>query len=339
MTMNQGERERRGFAVRPMTLDDADQIIDLINTAALADTGMAGTNRSEQLNEWGLPQFNMETDTHLVFEPGGRLVGSVELWDMRPHVRHYVAWYVHPDCRGLGIGAYLIAWAEERARQSLDKAPPEASVVLASIFPHENATAHELFLSHGFALSRCFFRMRIEMQPDVPPPDPVWPEGISVRPYVFGQDDRAVYHLMALAFQDHWGYVEGETFEQWLHWLEHDPTFDPSLCFLALAEGEQLAGALMSRPKWEVDPTVAWIDEIGVLRPWRRGGIGLALLRQSLAEFHRREIYKVGLGVDGESLTGATRLYERAGMHVFQQRDAYEKVLRPGRDLTTRALE
>jgi mycothiol synthase len=321
-----------------MTLDDADRVIDLINTAALADTGMAGTNRSEQLNEWGLPHFNVETDTQLVFEPGGPLVGFAELWDRQPHVRHYVGVHVHPDYRSLGIGGSLIAWAEERARQSLGKAPPEASVALLSIWPHENVAARELYQAHGFAVSRLFFRMRIEMQPEVPPPAPVWPEGITVRPYLFGQDDRAVYHLMHQAFQDHWGYVGGETFEEWLHWLENDPTFDPSLCFLALADGDQLAGALMARPQWEVDESVAWIDEIGVLRPWRRRGIGLALLRQSLDEFHRRGIYKVGLGVDGDSLTGATRLYERAGMHIFQQRDAYEKVLRPGKDLTTREL-
>jgi ribosomal protein S18 acetylase RimI-like enzyme len=94
----------------------------------------------------------------------------------------------------------------------------------------------------------------------------------------------------------------------------------------------------MARPHWEADETIAWIDELAVLRPWRRQGIGLALLHQCFGEFHRRGRYKVGLGVDGESLTGATRIYKKAGMHVFQRRDAYEKVLRPGEDLSTRSL-
>jgi hypothetical protein len=35
----------------------------------------------------------------------------------------------------------------------------------------------------------------------------------------------------------------------------------------------------------------------------------------------------VGLGVDAASLTGATRLYEKAGMHVTRRYDTYEKVL------------
>ena len=38
----------------------------------------------------------------------------------------------------------------------------------------------------------------------------------------------------------------------------------------------------------------------------------------------------VALGVDADSLTGATRLYESAGMHVEEQFDQVRKVLRDG---------
>ena len=44
---------------------------------------------------------------------------------------------------------------------------------------------------------------------------------------------------------------------------------------------------------------------------------------------------RVGLAVDATNLTNATRLYEKAGMHVSLQYDTYEKELRPGQDLTT----
>ena len=67
--------------------------------------------------------------------------------------------------------------------------------------------------------------------------------------------------------------------------------------------------------------------------------IALALLQHVFGEFYKRKGYKVGLGVDGQSLTGATRLYEKAGMHIFRQLDAYEKVLRPGQDISTQALK
>jgi mycothiol synthase len=202
----------------------------------------------------------------------------------------------------------------------------------------ENRAAHELFRARGYTTTRCFYRMIIEMEPDAPPPEPGWPAGISLRPYRLGLDDRAVHRTIHESFKDHWGVVEGETFEEWLHWIEEDEKFDPSVCYLAVTSDDEIVGALMARLEWEGDASVAWIDELGVLRPWRRKGIARALLLQCFGAFHRQGRYKVGLGVDGDSLTGATRLYERTGMRVFQQRDAYEKVLRPGVDLSTQAL-
>ena len=84
---------------------------------------------------------------------------------------------------------------------------------------------------------------------------------------------------------------------------------------------------------------MGWVNSLGVRRPWRRRGLALALLRHAFGVFYRRGKTKVGLGVDATSLTGATRLYEKAGMHVQRKSVTYEKVLREGRDLTTQTIE
>jgi GNAT superfamily N-acetyltransferase len=55
----------------------------------------------------------------------------------------------------------------------------------------------------------------------------------------------------------------------------------------------------------------------------------------AFAEFHRRERRTVALGVDAESLTGATRLYERAGMRVDRVYELSIRVLREGESLET----
>jgi mycothiol synthase len=81
------------------------------------------------------------------------------------------------------------------------------------------------------------------------------------------------------------------------------------------------------------------VDDVGVRRPWRRQGLALALLRHAFGEFYRRDIQGAALVVDATSLTGATKLYEKAGMQVFRQFDSYEKVLRPGVDLSTQGVE
>ena len=65
--------------------------------------------------------------------------------------------------------------------------------------------------------------------------------------------------------------------------------------------------------------------------------LGMALLLHSFAEFYRRSKNKIGLGVDSQNLTGATRLYERAGMHVARIHITYEKELRAGIELSTQA--
>jgi hypothetical protein len=42
--------------------------------------------------------------------------------------------------------------------------------------------------------------------------------------------------------------------------------------------------------------------------------------------------------VDAQNLTGATRLYEAAGMRVDQAHDYYEKELRPGKEISVQSL-
>ena len=74
---------------------------------------------------------------------------------------------------------------------------------------------------------------------------------------------------------------------------------------------------------------------LGVLREYRRRGIGEALLYTAFDAFYKMGKKRVGLGVDASSITGAATLYKRVGMQVAKQFDLYEKELRAGVDLTT----
>jgi ribosomal protein S18 acetylase RimI-like enzyme len=64
-----------------------------------------------------------------------------------------------------------------------------------------------------------------------------------------------------------------------------------------------------------------------VRKPWRRRGLGLALLRHAFGELYLRGERKVGLGVDASNPAGATRLYERAGMGIAFRATFFEKLL------------
>lgn len=151
---------------------------------------------------------------------------------------------------------------------------------------------------------------------------------MSVRVFSPGRDERAVYEAVEDAFRDVWGRPRG-TFERFAGMTSAEG-FDPELWFLAV-DGDEISGMCLCK-------TVAgrgWIDVVGVRRPWRGRGLGLALPRHAFGEFYRRGVTRVELSVDAESLTGAPRLYRRAGMSVIQSYILHQKELRPGRDLST----
>ena len=104
--------------------------------------------------------------------------------------------------------------------------------------------------------------------------------------------------------------------------------FDASLWHIAW-DGDQIAGHAQTRFR----NGVGWIGNLGVRRPWRKRGLGEALLLHAFNEFYKRGMPKIGLSVDASNPTGATRLYQKVGMKVAVEHVLYEKELRPGKDM------
>ena len=184
----------------------------------------------------------------------------------------------------------------------------------------------------GWKLERIYWTMEVELGEE-PPAVPPLPESISIRTAVEGQDEPAIYEADMEAFADHFGFTR-RTYESWLQFTTKFFVYDPSLWFLAM-DGDKIAGLALCQLEAAGRPEVGWVGLLGVRRPWRGQGLGLALLKHAFAELHRRGQRAVGLGVDSESLTGATRLYERAGMHVARDQRSYARVIREGREIRT----
>jgi ribosomal protein S18 acetylase RimI-like enzyme len=95
-------------------------------------------------------------------------------------------------------------------------------------------------------------------------------------------------------------------------------------------DGEELAGYVGAQERSREDPSRGYIPLLGVRRPYRRRGLGEALLRTAFAALSARGRKGVELHVDADSVTGATRLYERVGMSAHPRFATWEKELRPG---------
>ena len=124
------------------------------------------------------------------------------------------------------------------------------------------------------------------------------------------------------AFQDHWEH-HPRPFEEWWEEKLAEPDYDPTLWFL-IRDGGEVAAAIRNDPERNGG---GYVGAIGVRRAWRGRGLGKALLLHTFREFQRRGQTRVTLGVDAENPTGATKLYERVGMHVELEAVVYEKAL------------
>jgi mycothiol synthase len=303
----------------------------MLNACACAEGRKITFTPEDVRSKWQAPFFasHLQTDAWVVLAPDGQIVGYADV-EWRSQGRFGAVAYVHPDHTGKGIGRHLVRLIEARARQRIPEEPPDVRVTLTNFINHANTAACNLLGQEGYRPEQYDWIMEIELK-EAPQP-PAWPEGIALRAFVAGQDDRAVHNAWEEAFADHRGHIP-IPFEEWYQRMQQRENFDPSLWFLAM-DGAEIAGiALCSAQAGRAD-----VEDLAVRRPWRRKGLGIALLRHAFGECYRRGLQTVALGVDAESLTGATRLYERAGMHILWQYDRYRKELRPGIDRSVQAL-
>lgn len=328
------------FTIRPLRLEDAPAAVDLFNAHSQSLVGINSEDVEDCLAGWQTPGFSLEEDTLYVLNAAGQPVGYAEIWDIaEPHVRMWSFIAPHPDYAAGGLCEFLAGWLVQRGKSGLGKAPVDSRVALLANIHIEDAHTAAALERNGFERIRASFEMRIELDRPLSYPQPI--DGILIRKMDPEREFEQVVQVQRESFRDHWGFVEEpieNVITRWRHWVETDPLFDPQYWYVAM-DGDEIAGIALCAERNPEDDNLAWVNILGVRRNWRKRGVGLALLQYVFAEFQGLGKARVGLGVDAQSLTGATRLYERAGMHLHRRYDTYEHVLREGVDLTTRELE
>lgn len=322
--------------IRPVKMEDAEAVVELKNQNAILLTGQADESLDDLLSAWEDPDIDVENNLRVVENAQGEIIGFVDFYPQEPPVIMWIDIYVRRDYEDSGIGEALAEWAEGRARDTVELAPPEARVALRAYTYREDERYYQPLLeSMHFQQIRHSYRMKIDL--DAPPQTPIFPEGFTVRNAVRDQDERQIRHTVRESFRDHFGFIERpfeKDFQQWMHFWQK---YDPNIWWLAFW-GDDLAGVCLCEPKFAEDETIGWVATLGVKREYRKQGLGRALLLTAFNEMYRQGKKSVGLGVDASSLTGAVALYQNAGMHVWQRFDLYEKELRSGVDMTTHSI-
>jgi mycothiol synthase len=308
----------QGYLLRRPDPEDGPAIVDLMNTCDVADRGNPDSTLEDLTANWALPRFDRLRDSWMVTAPDRSVAGYAWVWDRVPHIDLQGDVYVHPDHRELRLEDRLLDRMEERGREHRTAAPRDKPVLLALFAPPSSSLAQQL-VSRGYARVRTFLRMTIELSAGWP--DPPRPEGIVVRPYRPGVDERPIHHAIEEAFADHFRFAP-ESHEDWLARRVEHPEFDPSL-WLVACEGKEVVGAILPYQFGGL----SWVRELGVRPIWRGRGVGKLLLLESFRLFHSRGSRRVSLGVDSENATGATRLYEDVGMREEERHDLFQRVL------------
>jgi mycothiol synthase len=292
--------------IRPARIEDLDAAVAMLNEHSRRLHGVDDVTASDLRQYWESPDVELGQDI-LLAEKDGSVVGYGDIGEHGDHVWLDVRATDDESLPELLLAIEKVAVAKK----------PDAK--LMGYTSADDAPLRDLFASSGYEVVRHSYRMGIAL--DGTPPPPEWPDGISVRTMRDGEE-RRFYDSHNACFAGTWMF-HPEPYETWHHWFVADPSFDPSLWFVA-EDGEDVAGIVIAR-KAEHEPGLGWIRILGVLPAHRRRGVGQALLRHAFGEFARKGLDAVGLGVDAENPTGAVAVYERAGMHVERTNVLFEK--------------
>ncbi|MGZ8632163.1 MAG: GNAT family N-acetyltransferase [Actinomycetota bacterium] len=305
------------YRARPARGDDLDALVVFFEACDRVDVGFIDPSRDEILADWATVRFEFDRDTVIAEAPDGTIAAYGLVLALDATVQIFAMGRVHPDHTGSGLGSALLRETERRAALRL---PAGVSAPLRTGMASTDDAALGLFLERGYRHVRSFWHMQRGLPADDAPADV--PGGITVRLGGPGNDEVIAYRVLDEAFEQHFGYEPMDQ-EEWLQEFRGMPGYDPSLIVLAF-EGDQPVGVSVNMA---ADDSVGWVGDLGVREPWRRRGVGRALLIRSFAELAARGHHEVRLGVDTENATGATHLYEGVGMSVRRRYDLYEKTV------------
>jgi len=290
------------YVLRHARPDDLAAVTALWDACHLAEYGTSIATVEDTRSQWERTGFELARDAWVAeTSPGGPLAAYGDGCTRDPagteRPRFILDLYVHPAHRGGPVGGQMLAQLEAWAAAWLAALPPGTRARLQSAAAAVDEPGLRLHEQAGYAVAGHSWIMR-----------------------------SAHAALVTEAFSDLNDY-HPMTFERWANRMHERETFDPRWWFPAWAPGPDGDPTLAGAALCFLEGDRGWVSQLAVRRAWRRQGLALALLRQAFGAFYQVGVTVVELGVDAANATGATRVYERAGMTIARHYVRFEKTI------------
>jgi mycothiol synthase len=265
------------------------------------------------------PTFDPAADT-LTVAAGEQVIGysRVTWWTERDGVWLYLTiGRLLPAWRGKGIGTAMLRWAEERAAALEQTHPTNGNATLGANASSMEVDATTLLRASGYHETFSMVEMRFDAFGALPSIE--LPVGLAFRP-VTPDQYRAIWESMQTAYIDSPQNVVA-TEDDYQEWLA-SPAFDSTLWRVAW-DGDHIAGQALC----EIARGRGEVAEVSVGAPWRRRGLGRALVVAGLRALAERGVREARLHARADNIYGAPRLYERVGFRQLKLFARYRKPL------------
>ncbi|WP_434591608.1 mycothiol synthase [Streptomyces sp. A5-4] len=284
--------DRRIQTLDELTDEQARQVIGLLTDAARED-GVHAVSEQGRLQLRGGHRAGIRH--FLLSRADGMLLGYAQLEDTDPVEAPAAELVVHPSHRGQGHG------------RALGSAVLNASGKRLRVWAHGGrSAARHLAQVLGLTLFRELRQLRRPLSPlDIP--EPVLPEGVSIRTFVSGRDDTAWLAVNAAAFAHH--PEQGSLTQRDLADREAESWFDPKGFFLAERDGELIG---FHWTKVHAEERLGEVYVVGIRPDAQGGGLGKALTATGLRHLAAAGLPTAMLYVDADNAAAVT-VYERLG--------------------------
>ncbi|MEU7024798.1 mycothiol synthase [Streptomyces sp. NPDC046203] len=279
-----------------LTPQQIQDVLELLDAADHAD----GVHAVSEQGRLYLRHGRREGVRHLLLTVGPQLYGYAQVEETDPVEAPAAELVVHPAHRGRGHG------------RALGLALLEATGKRLRVWAHGGKpAARHLAQVLGLTLFRELRQLRRSLVP-LDLPEPVLPEGVTVRTFSPGADDTAWLSVNATAFAHH--PEQGSLTQRDLDDRMAEPWFDPKGFFLAEKDG-RLVGFHWT--KTHAEEQLGEVYVVGVLPDAQGGGLGKALTATGLRHLAGEGLPTAMLYVDADN-TAAVTVYERLGFRTHE---------------------